>query len=499
MVGRRRNLPTTVADGSVCLIEEDAVMTGMSFEAAVNFAQKGKVRVMMRNHLHTTIRLRSGVFMCTVRVAPKEVQIVELEDEPEGIYVSMEQKSPEDDKVEVNTLDFPGVKEELDRLLKRFRNSIALGGDDLGRTNVLKHRIKLKPGTSPVYIPAYRFPHSRKEAIKTIVQDLKAKGVIEDSESPWNFPLILVPKKTNEWRPCVDYRRLNDCTTPDRYPMPVLTELLQGLGKASVFSSLDLISGYHQVSMDPESKELTAFSTPEGHYQFKVMPFGLRNAPTTFSRLMDLVLKGIKGVFVLSYLDDIIVYSKNEKEHLRHLEQVLTRLQTAGLKLRLSKCEFFKKRLQFLGHVVDATGVHTQSDKINKVKNWPDLKDKKEVQRFLGLAGYYRAFVPDYTKVAHPIIKLTREEEPFVWGPEQSNAFQALKDRLTSAPILRFPDYEKTFYLATDASAVGLGACLMQYTEKRLMPIAYASRLLKPAERNYSVTQQEALGVVWAL
>ena len=267
---------------------------------------------------------------------------------------------------------------------------------------------------------------------------------------------------------------------------------------AKWFSTLDLVSGYWQVEIEECDKEKTAFCTSEGLYQFNVMPFGLCNAPATFQRLMDTVLAGLQWDRCLVYLDDIIVVGKNFEEHLTALHLVLERLEQSGLKLKPTKCHLCQSEVQYLGHVVSAQGVAVDPSKTDRVRNWPTPQSKLEIQQFLGLASYYRRFVPDFATVAQPLHHLTEKTVSFVWNAACQCAFEELKERLTTAPILAFPDFACTFLLDTDASEYGIGAVLSQVgADGREKVVAYASRVLSKPERNYCVTRRELLAVVF--
>ena len=261
-----------------------------------------------------------------------------------------------------------------------------MSGDALGRTNVLKHSIVLEDGSKPFYVPNHRLPVGRRQAVDELIADMKRQGVVTDSKSPYNSPMLLVPKKDGTWRLVVDYRRLNSMTVPDRMPMPILDEVLCNLSGSSVFSSLDLLSGYWQMPLDEESKPLTAFSTHNEHLQFEVMPFGLANAPLSFVRLMGQVLGNMPNVFC--YMDDIIVYTSDVSSHLKTLELVFERLREAGLRVKLKKCRFFMKQLDFLGHTVTSEGIRTQENKVKAIVEYPPPKNVKALRRFLSIVGY---------------------------------------------------------------------------------------------------------------
>ena len=398
--------------------------------------------------------------------------------------------------MELGTVDSPENNHDLIRVLNKHRKAVALSGEKLGRTDVIEHRNNLIDNSKPAFVPNFRLPVSRKNIVESLIEDMESQGIIKESLFPYNSPLLLVPKKDGTWRIVIDYRCLNKDTIPDRMPMPNFDEVLSQLNDAKLFSALDLLSGYHQVPLSEDSKQCTAFSTHNQHWQFEVMPFGLSNAPLTFVRLMHQILGNMKNVFV--YLDDIIILSRDTEEHFQILDKVLSRLEKDGLKIKLCKCQFLKRQLDFLGHVIGSNGVKMQDKKIETILNYPPPKNAKGVKRFLGIIGYYRPFVRNLAMIAYSLTKLLRKDVKFEWKKEEESAFQDLKSRLTKAPILTYPDNSKEFFLACDASD-GIGAVLLQKSKERLMPISYASKTLNPTERRFSVTERESLAVIFGL
>ena len=303
---------------------------------------------------------------------------------------------------------------------------------------------------------------------------------------------------------CVDYRGLNAVTKADTFPLPRIDDLLDQLDKARYFSTLDLASGFWQIRMEPRSQEKTAFVTPQGLFEFRVMPFGLTNAPGVFQRLMQQVLAGLNpddgNEFVTAYIDDILVLSSTLEEHLEHLQRVVDRLLEVNLKLKPSKCKFVREEVEYLGHVITAGGLKTNPRLTDAVQKFPRPENLQELRRFIGMSSYYRRFIPNFAKIAQPLHHLTTKGTPFNWAADQDAAFMSLKMKLATPPVLAYPCFDKDFILETDASIQGLGAVLCQTQEDgKSHPVAYASRALNPAEKNYSVTELETLAVVWAV
>ncbi|XP_078799615.1 uncharacterized protein LOC144990300 [Oryzias latipes] len=369
------------------------------------------------------------------------------------------------------------------------------GSTDLGRTNVVQHDILTTPGSAVKQQPR-RMSREKQEAADQQVQQSLEAGLARHSNSSWAAPIVMVKKKDQSPRLCVDYRPLNDRTIKDAYPLPRIQDTLDTLSTAKYFSTLDLTSGYWQVEMTPRARKAAAFCTRKGLFEWNVMPFGLCNAPATFQRLMDRVLAGLQWEACLVYLDDIIVLGCNSNQMMERLEQVFTRLRQANLKLKPSKCRLFQEQVAYLGHVVSAQGISTDPQKIQKVQDWPIPKNISEVRQFVGLASYYRRFVADFATIARPLHELTKKYARFDWTTECQEAFEELKERLTSAPILGYPLDSGELLLDTDASDWGVGAVLSQVQGGEERVLAYGSRRLTTTEQNYCTTRRELLAVV---
>ncbi|KAJ9514839.1 hypothetical protein QJQ45_028614 [Haematococcus lacustris] len=336
------------------------------------------------------------------------------------------------------------------------------------------------------------------DELRRQITDLLAKGLIEPSSSPFAAPVLFVQKKSGELRMCIDYRQLNKITIRDQYPLPRIDDLFDQLAGKSVFSSLDLQAGYHQISIPAEDVPKTAFRTPEGHYQFKVLCFGLTNAPATFQRVMNEAFAEVINDCALVYLDDILVMSENTEQHLVHLRRVFDLLRKNKFYAKLSKCEFMKRTLMFLGHIISAQGISVDPCKVTAISNWPVPTSLKTLQSFLGAANYVPKFVHNFSTIAAPLTNLTgpkKDSFPWKsWPQAELDAFNALKQAIANVPMLKLPDHSKPFQVHCDASLEGIGAVLMQDG----YPLAYYSRKLIPAEVNYTTGEQELLALVSA-
>src|SRR6266516_3741743 len=387
------------------------------------------------------------------------------------------------------------TRHNLDILLSEYADCFSKSEFDLGRTTLVKHKIDTGDN-KPVRQALRRKPLQYLKEIDRQLDELTNQKVVEPASSPWASNIVVVAKKDGSLRMCVDYRGLNNVTRKDSYPLPRIADCLDELSNATYFSAFDLRSGYFQIAMDEEDKDKTTFLTRRGTFRFLSMPFGLCNAPATFQRLMDEVLLGLNHQVCLVYLDDIILFSHSIEQHLERFKLLLDRLRKANLKLKPSKCHLFQKTVNFLGHVISAGQIATEPAKIEQVVSWPSPRDVTEVRSFLGLVSYYRRFIRSFSEIAAPLHALTGKKVRFKWTDECEEAFQELKQRLISCPIVAMPSDEGEYRLDTDASNFAIGAVLSQVQNGDEKVIAYASRMLNPAERNYCVTRRELLAVV---
>ncbi|CAN2390102.1 K02A2.6-like [Pristimantis euphronides] len=369
-----------------------------------------------------------------------------------------------------------------------------------GRTQLAVHHVDTTDN-SPIRQSAYRVSLEVQADMKREIEEMLHLGVIQKSKSAWASPVVLVPKKDRTTRFCVDYRKLNAITVLDAYPMPRIDELLDRLASAQYITILDLSRGYWQIPMSQEARERSAFITPFGLYESLVMPFGMKNAPATFQRLVDQLLEGLGG-FAVAYLDDIAIFSSTWEDHLKHLNRVLRKIQAAGLTIKPEKCQIAMTEVQYLGHRVGGGVLKPEPGKVDAISTWPTPRTKKQVMSFLGTAGYYRKFVPGYSALAKPLTDLTKKKLPQMvnWTAECEQSFSALKAALSSAPVLQAPDFRRRFMVQTDASAYGLGAVLSQVnSDGEEHPVLYLSRKLLPREVAYATVEKECLAIVWAL
>ncbi len=400
------------------------------------------------------------------------------------------------DKVKTSSELTIDQNKKLNNLIQQYEENFSQNNNDLGFYD--KQEFEIDTGNEkPIKTKPYRVPYAQQPEVDSMIDEMLENKIISKSNSPWASPLVIVKKKDGTNRFCVDYRKLNNITTKDNFPVPLIEETLDSLNGSCFFSSIDLCSGYWQMALDNNSKLKTAFISSKGLFHFERLPFGLSNAVAYFQRTMETILEGLP--FAKVYIDDILVHSKTFEEHLVHLEEVFKRLREANLKIKPSKCLFGSNQTTFLGYDINIQGIKPNNEKIKAMLNYPAPKNQKQVKRFLGLASYYRKFIPNYSSITEPINKLLKKNEKFVWSIKCEKNFKLIIYYLTNPPLLAFPDFKKDFFLQTDASGVGLGAVLVQLDdENNERVLGYASRLLKDPERNYHATELECLAIVWA-
>ena len=402
---------------------------------------------------------------------------------------------------DLNSVDVPSQdKEMLRTLFEEYSDVFSQNDLDLGHFSGVQHRIDLED-ERPFKQRYRRIPPHMFEEVADHLRQLEANGVIRPSKSPFSSPVVCVRKKDGRLRLCVDYRLLNSRTKKDNYCLPRVEEILDSLNGAQFFTRLDLKSGYHQIEITEEHKERTAFTVgPLGFYEHNRLAFGLCNSPATFQRVMEDIFSDLNLKIMYIYIDDLIIFSSTLEDHIQRLRLVFNRLRQCGLKLAPKKCDVVRQEVAFLGYVISKDGIRTDPEKINKVLEWPVPKNSKELMSFLGFAGYYRRFVKDFSRIAQPLNVLKQaDKKTWSWGQEHHQAFNTLKQRLCTAPILSYPDFQKPFELHIDASSDGLGAVLYQEQQGVNHVVAFASRSLRQSEKRYPAHKREFLGLKWSV
>ena len=352
----------------------------------------------------------------------------------------------------------------------------------------------------PIALRAYRAPFSKRQVISDEVDAMLRDGIIRPSQSPWSSPVLLIPKRDQTARFCVDYRALNAITKRDVYPLPYIQDIFDTIGQGNVFTTLDLKSGYWQLEVAPEDREKTAFTCHRGHFEFNRISFGLTNAPAVFQRAMDRILSPVIGRCALVYIDDIVVFSRSMTDHVSDLREVFNLLRRANLKLKSSKCEFAKPQVELLGYEISSKGITPLREKASAIRELPRPRNLKALRSYLGICNFYRQCMRGYATVAEPLVRLTRKSTPFEWGDAQERAFIALKAMLISPEVMAYPNLQKPYKLYTDACEYAIGGILVQTDEAGVeRVIQYISHQLSPTQRRWATIEKEAYAVVYAL
>lgn len=393
-------------------------------------------------------------------------------------------------------------KDSIEKICAKYADVFHLDGDPLTVTNLYRQKIQLNENASPVYVKPYRLPQAQKSEIQRQVHKMLDEDIIEEARCEWSSPLLIVPKKsTNEvkkWRVVIDYRLANKQIKDEKMPLPCITEILDSLSGAIYFSHLDLSQGYYQLELDRDSRPYTAFTTNEGQFQMKRLPMGLKISPSAFSRLMTVAFSGLNYESCFIYLDDLIIFGNSLQKHNVNLTKVLQRLRNVNLKLNPQKCDFLKKQILYLGHIISSEGISPDPAKSEIISQYPVPQNADETKRFVAFANYYRKFIRNFANIAQPLNELSRKGIIFNWNEKCQTSFESLKNALMNPPILQYPDFScnKGFILKTDASGYAIGAVLCNSNDR---PVAYASRVLNKAEKNYCTVEKELLAIVWSV
>lgn len=482
-------IPIDVSDGDA-FVAEQVICNCLIHECITTVSNN-------RGYLEVTNPSRNDVIFSLDRPAHAELFNVEC--------TRTEQLSPRaQDVISRLRTDHLNAEEKanLIALCSRYSDVFYVEGENLTFTNEIKHRIRTTDEV-PVYTKSYRYPFIHRQEVRDQIQKMLEQGIIRPSESAWSSPIWVVPKKADasgkqKWRLVVDFRKLNEKTIDDKYPIPNINDVLDKLGKCQYFTTLDLASGFYQVEMDSQDIPKTAFNVEHGHFEFLRMPMGLKNSPSTFQRVMDNVLRGLQNEICLVYLDDIIVFSTSLQEHMVNLEKVFQRLRKSNFKIQMDKSEFLKLETAYLGHIISKDGIKPNPDKISAIEKYPIPKTPKQIKQFLGLLGYYRKFIPDFSRITKPLTQCLKKGSKIRLDDEYISCFEKCKTLLTNDPILQYPNFNKEFILTTDASNFALGAILSQGPIGSDKPVCFASRTLNDSEVNYSTIEKELLSIVWA-
>jgi len=460
----------------------------------IDFQKKPKTLICTLSFIKLE-QLNSLVKKISLQVLPETEEGSSTVDEEALMELRETETNASYKDVKVNKDLTESQKQEAVSLLESFTD---LFTTKPGKTNLESHQIQLTTD-EPIRVRPYTVPYSQRKVIQDEVQAMLREDIIEPSNSPYSSPIVLVKKKDGSNRFCIDFRKLNAATVFDTEPMGDIQDSLAKLGQSKFFTKIDLCKGYWQIPLEESAKPITAFTTIDGCYQFKRMPFGLVNSGATFNRMMRKLLGGT--VKVDNYVDNILVNTSSWEELLIVLRDVLTRIKNAGLTIKPSKCQVGFEEIEYLGHKIGSGRVTTDEDKTCKVSNAERPQTKKQVRSFMGLANYYWKFIPSFAEIAVPLTDLTKKGEPnkVNWGEAQEKSFQTLKTLLTKSPILHLPDFNRSFIVRADASDVGVGAILLQDFDDGIFPISYASKKLSKTETNYSVIERECAALVFAV
>ena len=520
------NIPLRVKkiqEGTVVLLEPATQLRqclNLAGAQTLVTVHNGKVNYLVMNPTNTTVYIRAGyVVATTAKINNADVRSLGDNDPHVGLASADSQGdvmtaghsalSDSDllDRASQLGLDLHNAnlteeqKKQLLLLIGEYRDVFATKMSELGRTDIYQHKIDTGDA-KPVRQRFYRQSAEAKKEIEKHIIEMLENDIIEPSTSEWHFPVVIVGKKDGSSRFVVDYRKLNQVTRPMSFPIPRLEDVFDTIGqnKPKFYTALDLASGFFQIPLDPETKHKSAFITPQGLYSFKVLPFGLHNSPSSFQMVLSEVLRGINWKFGLVYIDDILLFSESFEEHLDHIKQVFERFRKANLTLKPSKCNFAQESVLYLGHKISTKGIEVDPAKTEAIRGFPTPKSPQEVRSFLGMANFYRKFIKGYSQIALPLNLLLRKDAKFQWTEAGQLAFDTLKDRLITPPVLKLPEMQKHFSISTDASGESIGYVLEQEDEKgNTRPIAYGGRALRGSELAWSISEKECLAVVEAV
>lgn len=480
---------STIPQNSMVLIEPVIRNSDLEIHASVNNIQpNNSISVWINNLSDKPVHVNKNSKIALIQ---NDVQVVQ--EKSQGKYRRHFDKITEDDFNLDNVP--PQHKQKLVNLLLEYSDIFSKSLRTIGRTDLIHPRIKLI-NNFPVCCKPFKIPHALKEIAFQQIQELLQANIIEKSNSSYAFPLILVKKKNNDYRLVVDYRKLNELIAPEPYRLPLMQDILDSLRGNKYFSTLDLNSSFHQIELDPRDRHLTTFTCDFGTYNYKCLPFGLKISPPIFQKLADTLLHDLQQFSVKTYIDDIIIPSETIDDSLNKLRLVFDRLRAANLTISPKKCKFLQTSITYLGHTISESGMTPAKENLHNIQDFPRPTTARKVKRFIGVCNYFRKYIPRFSELIKPLTDLTRSNIKFKWSPEAENAFINLKQKLLSQPILRHPDFNKEFFLVTDASTCSLSAILCQKYFDILHPIAYFSKKLKNNEARWATLDLELYAIV---
>jgi len=489
-----------ITNGRELILHSNCIQESIYLANVITVVDKNHIQVNLINVSEEDVTLTKGTRICTAEYLDDEktVEKINLASNVTTTKPSADENSYRPLSHEDIVCDDPKYTEAVLKELNRYRNACWLPGEPLGKYTGDQLEIRLKENRV-INNPPYRVPYAFQKKLDEYIAKLLAEGTITLSKSSYNSPLIIVKRADGEIRPCIDYRALNQVMETVSFPLPRISDLLNSLGQATFITSLDLASAYHQCLIRECDREKTAFTVKNTKFEFTRVPFGLQSSPAFFARIINEILFDVLGPQCLAYMDDLVLFSATAEQHLETLRRVLHRLSVANIKLKVNKCRFFATEIKFLGYQVSSEGMTMNKERVTAIMNIGQPTSKRQLQAFLGVVNYFRVFVHRFAIIAEPLYSLLRKNVPFVWTSEHTDAMETLKKILANAPIVRFPDFNRTFHIHTDASNVGIAAVLMQEYGNRLHPIAYYSKTLNNAQRAYSASKKEALALVSSL
>lgn len=491
-------IDTNLEEHNHLICKNAEILPNVKIKNAVLENKNGKICLTLQNHNYFPIKLIQTDFDALTFEQTRNYTVFSFK--PHEIIGPKDRFEIITDKLNLSHCS-DKEKEIIKEICKNNTDCFFINGDPINHTDLIEHSIQLKPNSKPVFTKQYKLPEAHKREIQRQLEKMEAEGIIEKcAASKWNSPLLLVPKARKEgeekqFRLVVDFRKLNEATVPIRFPIPHIDSIIDSFNGAKYFSTLDLNGAFYQIKLKEEDRQYTTFQNNYFTYHFRSMPQGLCTSPFTMQNGGNLLFNDLLDRGVKIYMDDIVIYTKTLEEHLELLQEIFTRLRKHNFKLKIEKCFFLKREFEFLGFIISEKGSLPNPNKTSCINKYPRPKNVVEIQRFLGLCNYYRKFIENFAKIAKPLYNLCGKDVPFIWNQSCENAFNNLKQAISSPPVLAFPDFNETFIVHTDASNFAVGTVLSQLEK----PIQFASKTLNAAQRNYSTIEKELYAIIYAL